>query len=87
MRHRNKMGEIDIIAARGRVIASIEVKARSSETDALESVTASKRERIVRSASAFIAAHPRYAQHGLRFDVMMVTSAWNIRHLTDAWRP
>jgi putative endonuclease len=87
MRHRNAMGEIDIIAVRSGVIAFIEVKARAGETQALESVTAQKRRRIARAGHAFVASHGRYAQHGLRFDVMVVTSPWKIRHLTDAWRP
>lgn len=43
LRHRNSMGEIDIIAVRGKILAMIEVKARASETDALESVTMQKR--------------------------------------------
>ena len=86
-RHRNKMGEIDIIATRGKVVAFIEVKARADVADALESVTAQKRHRVcTRGGSVFIASHARFAQHGLRFDVMMVTSPWKIFHLTDAWR-
>lgn len=86
MRHRNKMGEIDIIAARGRLLAFIEVKARASETDALESVTAEKQRRIARAAQAFVATHASHMQHDLRFDVMVVTSPWKISHLKNAWR-
>jgi len=86
LRHRSYAGEIDIIAARGRMLAFIEVKARRNEAEALESVTAEKQRRIARGAEAFIATHARYAQHDLRFDVMMVTSLWKISHLTDAWR-
>jgi len=85
-RHRNRGGEIDLIAARGRVIAFVEVKARADSAAALESVTADKRRRLARAAEAYVASHPRFAQHGLRFDVMMVTSPWNIHHLKDAWR-
>jgi putative endonuclease len=86
MRHRNRGGEIDIIAARGKLLIFIEVKARAQEKDALESITNDKRERLARAAQGFIASNRRYAQHGLRFDVMMVTSLWKIRHLKDAWR-
>ena len=86
MRHRNRGGEIDIIAARGKVVAFIEVKARGSSTSALESVTPDKRRRVARAAEAYIATHGIYAQHGLRFDVMVVTSPWRITHLKDAWR-
>jgi putative endonuclease len=85
-RHRNRGGEIDIIAVRGMQLAFIEVKARAQETDALESITADKRRRLARAAEAFIAGNKRYAQHGLRFDVMVITSPWKIRHLKDAWR-
>lgn len=86
MRQRNRMGEMDIIASRGKLIVFVEVKARGSEREALESVSADKRGRIERAATAFVAKHARYAQHGLRFDVMVVTSPWKIRHLKDAWR-
>ncbi len=86
MRHRNRGGEIDIIASHGRVVAFIEVKARALAADALESVTADKRRRLARAAESYIARDARLSQHGLRFDVMVVTSPWNIHHLKDAWR-
>jgi len=85
-RYRNPFGEIDIIAAQRNVVAFIEVKARADASTALLSVTAIKQQRLLQAASAFIAAHKKYATHGLRFDVMMVTSPWNITHLKDAWR-
>jgi putative endonuclease len=85
-RHRNRGGEIDIIAARRNLLAFIEVKARGQEAEALESVNAEKRRRLARAVEAYMATHQRYAQHGLRFDVMVVTSFLRIRHFKNAWR-
>ena len=44
------IGEIDIVARRGKVIAFIEVKARATAEAALEAVTAPQRARIARAA-------------------------------------
>ncbi len=85
-RYRNPQGEIDIIATRGKQVIFIEVKARTEQAAALFSVTPAKQRRILQAASGFIAAHTYYAHHGLRFDVMVVTSPWKIYHLKDAWR-
>ena len=46
-RERTPHGEIDLIAARGRVIAFVEVKARSSHDEALEAITPRQAKRIV----------------------------------------
>lgn len=86
LRHRNRYGEIDILAARGRTLICVEVKARAARGAALESVTADKRERLARAVASYVATHAKYAHHGLRFDVMVVTSPCNIHHLRDAWR-
>jgi putative endonuclease len=85
LRHRNHAGEIDIIAAKGDLIAFIEVKARQEKDAALHSVNATKQQILYRAASAFIATNPKYASHILRFDVMVVTSL-RIHHIKDAWR-
>ena len=65
------VGEIDIVARRGGVLAVIEVKARrAGGWD--EPVTAGQRARIMRAAEAFVARNPRYGGLDMRFDLMMV---------------
>ena len=41
--------------------------------------------RVARAASLFVARHPHYAAHALRFDAMLVAGLWP-RHLPDVWR-
>jgi putative endonuclease len=78
-------GEIDLIAVRGRTVAFIEVKARATKEAALFAVTPAKRRHITMAAQAWLAHTPAYANHGLRFDAMVVTSSFRIHHLKGAW--
>ena len=41
--------------------------------------------RVAAAASLFVARHPQYAAHSLRFDAMLVVGLWP-RHLPDVWR-
>lgn len=81
------VGEVDIIARRGRLLAFIEVKARNDEVTALESVTLTQRARLVRAAEVFLARRPDLAGLDMRFDVMTVSAGLWPRHRADAWRP
>jgi putative endonuclease len=81
------VGEIDILARRGRVLAAIEVKARGNLADAAEAVLWRQRRRIARAASAYLLTRPDFADFALRFDVMLVVPGHLPRHLPDAWRP
>ena len=81
---RTHVGEIDLIAQRGRLLAFIEVKARTATTD--EPVTARQRRRIVRAAESFLAAHPGLAGLDARFDVMLVGGGMIPRHIKAAFR-
>jgi len=85
-RHRSRVGEIDIIARRGRTLVFVEVKARQSLEAALESVTARQRRRIQNAAQLYLTRDPRLAALDLRFDVMLVTRWRWPRHIVDAWR-
>ncbi len=80
-------GELDIIAARGRTLAFIEVKARETATQAMEAVSADQQTRIARGAEAYLAAHSQYAGYAIRFDVMIVRPWRWPRRIADAWRP
>jgi putative endonuclease len=80
------VGEIDIVARRGRVLAFIEVKARSSEVAALEAVGDAQRARIARAAEIYIARLSDADICEVRFDVMTVSGLIPF-HVADAWRP
>ncbi len=79
------VGEIDIVARRGRTLAMIEVKARDTFAAAADALGPRQQRRIVRAA-AFLKARPGCAGLDVRFD-MMVVLPWRLPvHLTDAWR-
>ncbi|HZS83133.1 MAG TPA: YraN family protein [Stellaceae bacterium] len=84
--YRVPVGEVDIIARRGRVVAAIEVKARDSLAEAGEAVGARQRRRVARAFEHFLAGEPRLAALTLRFDVMLVAPRRWPRHLANAWR-
>lgn len=78
------VGEIDIIARKGRLLAFIEVKARST-ADA-EVLTSRQQKRIIRAAEAFMMTRPDLADLDLRFDLMLIGGWRRPRHLCGAWR-
>jgi putative endonuclease len=81
------VGEIDILARRGRLLVAIEVKHRPDLLTAGEAIDRRSRERIARALSRWLAQHPSLADLDLRFDaVLMIPGHWP-RHLPDAWRP
>ncbi|MBN8544112.1 MAG: YraN family protein [Alphaproteobacteria bacterium] len=71
-RFKTPLGEIDLIAKRGRTIAFIEVKARASHQKAAEAIHHENQQRVVRAAQWFLSAHPNYADYHLRFDACLV---------------
>lgn len=81
------MGEIDLIAKRGRLICFIEVKARPNTTQALEAVSPHQRGRIQRAAEAFLIHNPMLQTCDIRFDVCLVTGWLRLSMIRDAWRP
>jgi putative endonuclease len=80
------VGEIDVIARRGRVLAVVEVKARDTLAAAGEAVAPRQRRRIARAAAAFLQRRPELATLDLRFDVVLIAPRRLPRHLADAWR-
>jgi putative endonuclease len=80
------VGEIDIVARRGRLVLFVEVKARPSADAANEALNGRQRRRIERAAGWFLAQHPQIAGCDLRYDLMLVTPwRWPV-HIGDAWR-
>lgn len=85
MRYKTPMGEIDIIARRGRIIAFIEVKARASVEDAIDAITGKARQRICTAGAAYM-ARKKLDKFGQRYDVIAVRPRRWPKHIRDAWR-
>ena len=83
-RYRTPVGEIDLIAKRGRLIAMVEVKARSGE-HAAETLGARQRRRIERAAAAYVGSHPGSQTCDMRFDLVVLGPGLWPRHLAGAW--
>jgi putative endonuclease len=87
-RVRTPLGEIDLIARSPTgLVCFIEVKARSHERAAVESVGPRQQSRIARAASLYLAQRPKLARKGVRFDIVTVASGSLPRHFRDAFRP
>lgn len=73
-RYKTPLGEIDLVARRGGVLAFVEVKGRARHADAAASIHARNQARVVRAAQWWLAAHPHHADCTIRFDALTV--AW-----------
>ena len=79
------LGEIDLLAQRGNVLAVIEVKRRASLDDALDAVTFDQRARL-RRAAAHIVQHRNALRNAIiRLDLIALAPGRWPRHLRDAW--
>jgi putative endonuclease len=74
-RYKTPVGEIDLIALRGKRLAFIEVKRRKTAEDAAWTLPTRQRRRILRAAQYWLAGHPDFAGHELAFDVVL-TAPW-----------
>jgi putative endonuclease len=71
-RYRSPLGEIDLIARRGNLIAMVEVKARSSFRGAMDSVTPAAQKRIMGSADLWLSRQKDASKLSIRFDIIAV---------------
>ncbi len=89
--YRAKCGEIDLVARDGPVVVFVEVKTRTQNGfgHPAEAVTRTKRVRLVRTASLFL-AKSGWGDKPCRFDVVEVFpvgTGWRFSHIPDAFRP
>lgn len=85
-RHRTPVGEIDLIARRGKLVAFVEVKARADAAAAAESLAPRQQARIVRAAEAYLQTRPDLAACDLRFDMVLVAPGRRPVHVANAWQ-
>jgi len=80
------VGEVDLIARRGRVLAFVEVKWRGTSAAFAEAIDEYRLARVARAAQALI---PRYARAGdtTRIDVILLAPWQWPRHIVHVWQP
>ena len=86
LRLRTPEGEIDLLAQRGEVLAVVEVKSRSTLAAALDAVTATQRERLMRAGRLLAARRPSLLRMNVRLDLIAIAPLSWPRHVPDAWR-
>ena len=77
-------GEVDLIARRGRMIAFVEVKARSTADAAAMALDEYRLRRVVTAAERLA---PRYARDGddIRIDAVFLVPGGLPRHVANIW--
>ena len=83
-RVRTPVGEVDLVARRGTLVAFVEVKTRAT---AAELDHAIDMRRLARVAAAAEYLAPRYVEAGddLRIDVVLIARGHAPRHIENAW--
>ena len=86
LHHQKKqyVGEIDIIAVRGRQLVFIEVKTRRKVVDG-DILSLTQQNRIKRSARLFLSYNPRYQNYNVRFDLVIISLYALPIIIEDAW--
>ncbi len=85
-RLRTGAGEIDLVAAKPGLLVFIEVKSRPTLTAAAGALGLKQRTRLLAAAEAALALHPEWGGADIRFDVMLVDAAGQVRRVADAFR-
>ncbi len=85
LRHRTKLGEIDIIARKGDLAVFVEVKARAEETGAVDAVSYASQKRIRAASDLWLARQRDYARLSQRYDIVAIVPRKLPRHFPDAF--
>ncbi len=85
LRFRTPLGEVDIIARKGDLVAFVEVKARSSEQWAIDAVAYPSQKRIRAASDLWLARASDAARLSQRYDIVVVRPWRWPRHFPDAF--
>ena len=84
-RYKTPIGEVDLIAQRGRYLVAIEVKARRTPQEGLEAISLEQQRRICQAMNRF-RRRRQWGKLFVRYDAIIVCPyAWP-RHFMDVWR-
>jgi putative endonuclease len=85
LRLRTPQGEVDLLAQRGRVLAVVEVKSRTTLQAALEAVTPAQVLRLRRAGEALASRRSDRLRLNVRLDLVALAPGSWPRHIPGAW--
>jgi len=85
LRYKTKLGEVDLIAKKHDLIVFVEVKARKSISEAVDSVTYQNKRRIENAADLWLAKQRNPHLLSMRFDIIAVRPWKWPTHFEDAF--
>ena len=84
-RYKTPVGEIDLIAKRGKIIVAVEVKARPTIQMGIEAISTHQRLRICKAMRQY-KRNSRWKSHCTRYDAVVVRPFSWPSHIIDVWR-
>ncbi len=79
------VGEIDIVAIRGGLVAFVEVKRRADRALAAAAIAPRQQQRILRASQWFLLRRPELASYAIRYDAILIGRwAWP-QHLRNVF--
>lgn len=85
LRYRTRLGEVDIVARKGEIVAFVEVKARRDVQEGLDAIGLESQRRIRAASDLWLAKHGRGGLWTQRYDVLVIMPRRWPRHFPDAF--
>jgi putative endonuclease len=85
-RLRTHAGEVDAVAEKAGILSIVEVKSRPTLAEAAMALTARQQTRLAGACEIILGEHPDWGANGVRFDLLVVDPAKQVRRIADAFR-
>ncbi|MDR1691353.1 MAG: YraN family protein [Rickettsiales bacterium] len=82
---KGSLGEIDLIAKKGKTICFIEIKYRKKYDTAAFSISQTQKQRIRNNALFFIKQNEKFSNYTFRFDAFLFSSTTLPKHLKNVF--
>ena len=85
-RLRTAAGEVDAVVEKAGLLSIVEVKKRPTLAEAAKALTRRQQARLVGACEIVLGEHPDWGANGVRFDILVVNPAGQVRRIADAFR-
>ena len=88
IRYKTRVGEVDLIARRGKTMVFVEVKYRQNLTSGGESISVQSKSRIRRAAEQYMVekfSESHTMDYSIRMDALIVTHNLSIHHMKNVF--